>query len=76
MKFKMKWLLIVFGFLLFVAPVSASVIDDLFSPFDGVDFSRTYDQYSSIIDLVIYTILFGCIWVLRLRAWMRQAQDR
>lgn len=38
--------------------VSASVIDDLFSPFDGVDFSRTYDEYSSIIDLVIYAIMF------------------
>jgi hypothetical protein len=38
--------------------VSASVIDDLFSPFDGVDFSRTYDQYSSIIDLFIYAIMF------------------
>ena len=38
--------------------VSASVVDDLFSPFDGVDFSQTYDQYSSIIDLVIYAIMF------------------
>ena len=58
MKFKIKRLLIVLGLLLLVAPVSASVIDDLFSPFDGVDFSRTYDQYSSIIDLIIYAIMF------------------
>ena len=58
MKFKIKWLLIVLGLLLLVAPVSASVVDDLFSPFDGVDFSRPYDQYSSIIDLIIYAIMF------------------
>ena len=54
MKFKMKCLMIVLGLLLVVVPVSASVVDELFSPFDGVDFSQTYDQYSSIIDFIIY----------------------
>ncbi|MFC1606834.1 hypothetical protein ACFL47_02595 [Candidatus Latescibacterota bacterium] len=58
MKFKLKWLLFIIGLLLFVVPVSASVVDDLFSPFDGVDFSQTYDQYSSIIDFIIYAIMF------------------
>ena len=51
-------ILILFAVLTSSRPVSASVVDDLFSPFDGVDFSQTYDQYSSIIDLIIYAIMF------------------
>jgi len=50
--------LIVVGMLLFAAQVSASVIDDLFSPFDGVDFSQTYDQYYSVIDFIVYAVMF------------------
>jgi hypothetical protein len=34
------------------------MVDDLLSPLSGVNFSETYDSYSSIIDLFIYTILF------------------
>ena len=38
--------------------VSANVIDNLFRPFSGVDIPRIYDSYSSIIDFVIYAVLF------------------
>ena len=58
MKLNTRLILIFIGLLLFVTPVSASVVDDLFSPFDGVDFSQTYNKYSSVIDLIIYAILF------------------
>jgi hypothetical protein len=34
------------------------MLDDLLSPLSGVNFSDTYDSYSSIIDLFIYAILF------------------
>ena len=38
--------------------VSANMVDDLLSPLAGVDFSETYDSYTSIIDFFIYAILF------------------
>ncbi len=38
--------------------VSANVIDNLFRPFRGVDIPRIYDSYSSIIDFIIYSVLF------------------
>jgi len=38
--------------------VSANVIDSLFRPFSGVDIPRIYDSYSSIIDFIIYSVLF------------------
>jgi hypothetical protein len=34
------------------------MVDDLLSPLSGVNFSETYDSYSSIIDLFIYAVLF------------------
>jgi hypothetical protein len=36
----------------------SNLIDDLFAPFAGINISQTYDAYSSIIDFVIYSILF------------------
>jgi hypothetical protein len=52
---------IAFGSLLSAISVRAqqsNVVDDLFSPFQGIDIASTYDEYSSIIDFVIYAILF------------------
>lgn len=43
------------------ASVSAkqpNILDDVFAPFGGIDFSQTYDSYSSIIDFVVYATLF------------------
>ena len=36
----------------------SNVIDDLFAPFSGIDIASTYDEYSSLIDFIIYAILF------------------
>jgi len=38
--------------------VSANIIDNLFRPFRGVDIPRIYDSYASIIDFIIYSVLF------------------
>ena len=40
-----------------VSAKSSNLIDDALAPFSGIDFSRTYDTNSAIIDLIIYTIL-------------------
>lgn len=56
---KLKITLFTLVLLLIAIPlVSANMVDDLLSPLAGVDFSQTYDSYSSIIDFFIYAILF------------------
>lgn len=55
----LKITLFILVLLLIAIPiVSANMVDDLLSPLAGVDFSETYNSYSSIIDSFIYAILF------------------
>ncbi|MFC1608091.1 hypothetical protein ACFL47_08985 [Candidatus Latescibacterota bacterium] len=58
MLFMIRIIIFICVFFLPVKYVSASVIDDLFSPFDGIDISQTYDQYYSVIDFIVYAIMF------------------
>ncbi|MCB0749647.1 MAG: hypothetical protein KDC90_19480, partial [Ignavibacteriae bacterium] len=58
--YKKKILLILMVvFLLFqCVSVSANILSEILSPFQSVDISQIYDSYSSIIDFIIYLILF------------------
>ena len=45
-------------FLLLASFVSANLLTEILSPFETTNFSEIYDSYYSIIDFIIYTILF------------------
>jgi len=45
-------------FLCLVSTVSANLLTEILSPFETTNFSDIYDSYSSIIDFIIYTVLF------------------
>ena len=57
---KLKITLFILVLLLIAIPlVSANMVDDLLSPLAGVNFSETYDSYSSIIDFFILFKLYS-----------------
>lgn len=56
-----KRIMIFISFMLFfglASFVSADLLTEILSPFETTNFSDIYDSYSSIIDFIIYTILF------------------
>ncbi len=42
----------------FAVKAEYNILDDVLSPFGGIDIAATYDQYAGVIDFVIYAILF------------------
>jgi hypothetical protein len=46
------------GALLLAAPVCASILDEVFAPFRGLDLPQFYAQYSSVIDGIIFLLIF------------------
>ncbi|MBI1931197.1 MAG: hypothetical protein HYS24_01505 [Ignavibacteriales bacterium] len=49
---------IIFSILINSSFASGNLLTEILSPFETTDFSEIYDSYSSIIDFIIYVILF------------------
>ncbi len=46
------------AFIIVVPAASATLLDDLFGPFSGVDFGAAYARYSLFIDGILYFLIF------------------
>ncbi|MBK8947233.1 MAG: hypothetical protein IPM32_18485 [Ignavibacteriae bacterium] len=49
---------IIFSILINSSFASGNLLTEILSPFETTNFSEIYDSYSSIIDFIIYVILF------------------
>ena len=50
--------MLVFVFLSAAPVLSQNILDDILAPFEGLDIATTYDKYNSVIDFILYLIVF------------------
>ncbi|MCX7015817.1 MAG: hypothetical protein NTW86_25235 [Candidatus Sumerlaeota bacterium] len=55
-----RYILVCLAFLLFVMPQAHAVLslEQIFRPYEWVDLSFLYDKYGTVIDLLVYTLIF------------------